>query len=121
MAGKIQKYEGKNIVVYFEGSRCIHAARCVSGLPNVFKPNVPGPWVEPDAADVDELAALITTCPSGALHFKRKDNGVDETKPAINNIHRCRWAARYQWRLDNGYATRFFYAGYLMPLRRIEK
>ncbi len=86
MADKIQKYEGKNIVVYFEGRRCIHAARCVSGLPNVFKANVPGPWIEPDAADVDELAALIKTCPSGALRFERKDNGVDEPKPAINSI-----------------------------------
>ena len=86
MAEKIQKYEGENIVVYFEGSRCIHAARCVSGLPNVFKANVPGPWIEPDAADVDELAALIKTCPSGALRYERKDNGVDESKPAINSI-----------------------------------
>ena len=37
MADKIQKYEGKDMAVYFEGDRCIHAARCVSGLPNVFK------------------------------------------------------------------------------------
>ena len=87
MTDKIQKYEGKNIVVYFEGSRCIHAARCVSGLPNVFKANVPGPWIEPDAADVDELAALIKTCPSGALRFERKDSGANESVPAINSIN----------------------------------
>lgn len=87
MADKIQKYEGKNIVVYFEGSRCIHAARCVSGLPNVFKANVPEPWIEPDAANADELAALIKTCPSGALRFERKDTGANESAPAINNIN----------------------------------
>ena len=86
MTDKIQKYEGENIIVYFEGSRCIHAARCVSGLPNVFKANVPGSWIEPDAAKVDELAALIKTCPSGALRYERKDNGVNELKPAINSI-----------------------------------
>lgn len=87
MANKIQKYEGKNIVVYFEGSRCIHAARCVSGLPNVFKANVPGPWIEPDSANPDELAELIKTCPSGALRFERKDTGANESAPAINNIN----------------------------------
>lgn len=86
MADKIQKYEGKNIVVYFEGARCIHAARCVSGLPNVFKANVPGPWIEPDAADVDELAVLIKTCPSGALSFERKDSGTNESMQSINSI-----------------------------------
>lgn len=87
MADKIQKYEGKNIVVYFEGDRCIHAARCVSGLPNVFKANIPGPWIEPDAADADELAALIKSCPSGALRFERKDSGENELAPAINSIN----------------------------------
>jgi len=87
MTSKIQKYEGKNIVVYFEGARCIHAARCVSGLPSVFKANVPGPWIEPDAANTDELAALIKTCPSGALRFERKDTGENESAPIINSIN----------------------------------
>jgi len=86
MEKKIQKYEGENIKVYFDGSRCIHAARCVSGLPNVFKPNVPGPWIEPDAADVEELAALIETCPSGALRYERTDNVANEKEPDINAI-----------------------------------
>ena len=87
MADKIQKYEGKDMAVYFEGDRCIHAARCVSGLPNVFKANIPGPWIEPDAADADELAALIKSCPSGALRFERKDSGENELAPAINSIN----------------------------------
>ena len=87
MADKVQKYEGENIVVYFEGGRCIHAARCVSGLPKVFKANVPGPWIEPDAANADELASLITTCPSGALRYERKNSGANESVPAINSIN----------------------------------
>lgn len=87
MADQIQKYEGENIIVYFESARCIHAARCVSGLPEVFKPDVPGPWIEPDAADAKRLAALIKTCPSGALYFERKDSGTNESAPAINTIN----------------------------------
>lgn len=87
MADKIQKYEGENIIVYFEGARCVHAARCVTGLPGVFKADCPGPWIEPDAADVEELAALIKTCPSGALRFERKDSGSSESAPAINSIN----------------------------------
>ncbi len=86
MSSKTQKYEGKNITVYFEGARCIHAARCVSGLPAVFKANVPGPWIDPDASDVEELAALIETCPSGALRYERNDGVANEGTPDINNI-----------------------------------
>jgi CDGSH-type Zn-finger protein/uncharacterized Fe-S cluster protein YjdI len=86
MSKKIQKYEGKNITIFFEGSRCIHAARCVSGLPNVFKANVPGPWIDPDAADVEELTALIKTCPSGALTYERSDKIANENPPDINSI-----------------------------------
>ena len=87
MTDKIQKYEGENIIVYFESARCIHAARCVSGLPDVFKPDVAGPWIEPDAADAKRLAELIKTCPSGALYFERKDSGSTESAPAINSIN----------------------------------
>ena len=86
MSNKTQKYQGKNLTVTFEGTRCIHAARCVSGLPNVFKANVPGPWIDPDAADVVELAALIETCPSGALHYERTDNIANEKGPEINSL-----------------------------------
>jgi len=84
MSDKAQKYEGKNINVYFDGKRCVHSRKCVLGLPHVFKANVPGPWIDPDAANADDLAALISQCPSGALRYERNDDGAEETKPEIN-------------------------------------
>lgn len=78
------QYDGENISVSFDGKRCIHARHCVLGLPGVFRANVPGPWIEPDNADVEELAALIRRCPSGALRFTRHDGGTEEQPPPKN-------------------------------------
>ncbi len=55
----IEIVEGKQATVSFDGSRCIHARRCVMGEPQVFKANVDGPWIDPDAADP---AALMRQC-----------------------------------------------------------
>lgn len=86
MGDQVQRYEGKDIIVYFEGARCIHSAHCVNGLPAVFKANAPGPWVDPDAADAQALAKLIETCPSGALRYERKDGVADEVAPLTNTL-----------------------------------
>ena len=32
-----------------------------------FKPNVDGPWIDPDAADAQVVRAVVTKCPSGSL------------------------------------------------------
>jgi CDGSH-type Zn-finger protein/uncharacterized Fe-S cluster protein YjdI len=86
MGDQVQRYEGKEIIVYFEGARCIHSANCVNGLPTVFKANVPGPWIDPDAVDAQALARLIETCPSGALRYERKDDVANEVAPSTNTI-----------------------------------
>jgi len=81
-----QHYEGSRITVYFDASRCIHAGRCVKGLPDVFRAGTEGPWIFPDAASADEIAALCSTCPSGALTCHRTDGGAEEAGPEINTI-----------------------------------
>ncbi len=81
---KVQKYEAKEITVYFDAARCIHAGKCVHGLPHVFQTDVKGPWIYPGAADVNSLARLIETCPSGALRYEMRNN--TEQAPAINTI-----------------------------------
>jgi len=83
---KNQRYEGKDIVVHFDASRCIHVGNCVRGLPGVFKANVEGAWIEPDAADAADLAALIRTCPSGALSYERSGEAEEELASAANRI-----------------------------------
>src|SRR4029450_8518412 len=69
---KLHRYSGKDAIVTWDESLCRHAAECVRGAPAVFKPRA-RPWVDPDAASVDALAATIARCPSGALKLFRAD------------------------------------------------
>lgn len=65
-------YVGTGIVVHWDSDRCAHSERCFRGSPAVFDPQA-RPWVQPDGAPVDDLAATIDTCPSGALSYTRTD------------------------------------------------
>jgi CDGSH-type Zn-finger protein/uncharacterized Fe-S cluster protein YjdI len=85
MEQEVHEYDGEDITVSYDVKRCIHARECVRGLPAVFDPDE-RPWIDPDAADADALAEVITRCPTGALHFERKDGGWEETVPDENVI-----------------------------------
>ncbi len=78
-------YEGRNGAITYELKRCIHAAECVRGLPEVFNPDAK-PWVDADGAAADEVATVIARCPTGALQYERTDDGPAEQAPAINTI-----------------------------------
>src|ERR1700682_1566784 len=71
-----KKYTGDGIDVFFEPRLCIHAARCVAGLPDVFDPQK-RPWIQPMNATADALADVVSRCPTGALHYQRND-GIAE-------------------------------------------
>jgi uncharacterized Fe-S cluster protein YjdI len=62
-------YEGKDITVSFDPEVCQHAANCVRGLPTVFDTKK-RPWIQPDGAPADEVAAQVGRCPSGALQYE---------------------------------------------------
>lgn len=79
-----KEYTGQDITVTFDLGRCIHARNCFLQLPDVFDPSK-RPWVQPDNASPEEVAAMIRTCPSGALAYKRAD-GTDEKPPKINRL-----------------------------------
>lgn len=67
-----RKYSGEAIDVFFAAEKCIHSTNCVNGNPAVF--NVKRkPWVIADNASPDKIAAVIDTCPSGALQYIRKE------------------------------------------------
>ena len=76
-------YTGKDIAIGFDMKRCIHSRNCFLKLPNVFDPDR-RPWVDPDAAPAEDIAAMIRTCPSGALTFSRE--GAQENPPGINRM-----------------------------------
>lgn len=66
MSDKIFHYPGEKISIRYEVKRCIHAAECARNLPGVFDPQRK-PWVDPDAAVADTIAAVVERCPTGAL------------------------------------------------------
>ena len=70
-------YENDAIAIAWYPKRCIHAARCIAGLPDVFDPRRQ-PWVMLGDHTADDLAEIVQHCPSGALHFTRKDGGAQE-------------------------------------------
>jgi CDGSH-type Zn-finger protein/uncharacterized Fe-S cluster protein YjdI len=86
-AGAVETAEGRDLVVRFDGTRCIHARFCVLGAPNVFKANTPGTWIFPDAMDTEALVRVLSRCPSGALSYRRKDNGPPEQPPPVNLLN----------------------------------
>lgn len=82
---KLHTYESDDIEVWYDLKRCIHAAECVRGLPRVFDPNA-RPWIQPEHAAADEVAAVVERCPTGALTYERKDGSAGESKPEGNVV-----------------------------------
>ena len=71
MSSEIQHYQGSTIVVRFDGAKCIHSRHCVLDQPQVFRANVPGPWIFPDSASAEAVAQVAHACPSGAITYER--------------------------------------------------
>jgi len=84
-AGLEKEYRGDDIVVIWEPVFCIHAANCLAGLPDVFDASR-RPWVEPDLAPADDIAEVVMSCPTGALHFRRLDGGAEEPEPSETTV-----------------------------------
>ena len=84
MAKRLPTYRNDEITVTFDPVRCIHARRCVQGLPEVFDPKAK-PWVRVDRASAELIADVIRQCPTGALHYERR-SGAGETADADPTI-----------------------------------
>ena len=82
--GARRTYETDRIAVHWDSTRCIHTARCIQSLPQVFDVSR-RPWIDVTAADADELAGAIERCPTGALRYTRLDGGPQEEaqRPAV--------------------------------------
>jgi len=78
-------YQNSEIAVSWEPKLCIHAGYCFRGLPEVFQPEN-RPWVKMDAATAGQIAEVVMTCPTGALHFERLDDGQQEPQPSETTI-----------------------------------
>jgi CDGSH-type Zn-finger protein/uncharacterized Fe-S cluster protein YjdI len=82
---KLKRYYNDEIDVFYSRERCIHFAACVRGLPSVFNTSV-RPWIKVENSDPDMVAEVVLRCPTGALHYERKDGGVQESTPEKNTI-----------------------------------
>jgi len=80
----VETATGKRLQLMFEAKRCIHARFCVTGAPKVFLANVQGPWIHPDAMDVERVVEIAHACPSGAIRYRRLDGARDEGAPPVN-------------------------------------
>lgn len=85
MATRSRTYHGDQVDVTYELRRCIHAEECVNRLAAVFDKNKK-PWIETNNAPPEQLIETILHCPTGALHFERKDGGANESAPTHNTI-----------------------------------
>ncbi len=85
MSDKLHEFENEAIKVTWSKARCIHVAECVRGLPQVFQPGR-RPWVMPDRAAADRVAEVVRRCPTGALHYERRDGGAAEAVPESNSV-----------------------------------
>jgi CDGSH-type Zn-finger protein/uncharacterized Fe-S cluster protein YjdI len=86
LPGGAEAVRGKDLTLVFDGKRCIHARHCVLTLPQVFKANVEGAWIDPDATSTETLLTVAHLCPSGAISYARHDGGPDEAAPLVNLV-----------------------------------
>ncbi|MFH1485633.1 MAG: (4Fe-4S)-binding protein [Chloroflexota bacterium] len=61
-------YGNDKIRVNWDSEKCIHIGNCTSGLPQVFDVNR-RPWIDINAADVEDIKRVVDTCPTGALTY----------------------------------------------------
>lgn len=79
--GRVHTYKAGEVEVRFDTSRCIHAAECVRGLPQVFDTRKT-PWVQPEQADAERVKEVVLRCPTGALSFVRRGVREEEAGPS---------------------------------------
>jgi len=66
-------YAGNGITIYDDRSVCAHSAECTDRLPSVWKLETE-PWIDPEGAGADPIAAAVRRCPSGALTYALGDD-----------------------------------------------
>ncbi len=76
---KRDTFSGISISIHDNRSICAHAGFCTDGLAAVFRLKQE-PWIDPDAATIEEIISTIEKCPSGALSYSI--NGIERKQQA---------------------------------------
>jgi CDGSH-type Zn-finger protein len=69
---RTESFAGKEITIHDNRAVCSHIGHCILKLPEVFRKGEK-PWIDPNAADPEDIAEVIRTCPSGALSYSTKN------------------------------------------------
>jgi len=78
---KKKEYSNGELTVVWKPGLCIHSAKCVNGLPEVFKPKEK-PWIQAENAATSALKGTIDRCPSGALSYYLNNQDKSDSKMA---------------------------------------
>lgn len=78
-------YTRDGLTVHWDAEICMHSGVCVKTLPGVFNPQA-SPWIDVDAADVEQIVAAVDACPTGALSYSRPGDVVVEVVGTVT-IH----------------------------------
>jgi uncharacterized Fe-S cluster protein YjdI len=65
-------YTNGEITVIWKPGVCIHSAKCVQGLGEVFNMSA-RPWIKMEGSGSDRIMKQVEQCPSGALSYFRND------------------------------------------------
>ena len=82
---QVYDFEGEATDVAWDGRLCIHVSECTRAKGNIFESGR-DPWSQPDLAESEYVAEVVRRCPTGALAYRRKDGGADESPAAENTI-----------------------------------
>ena len=86
VADKREDYVAESITIHDNRGICAHAGRCTDGLKEVFRLRQE-PFVQANAASAEQIAAVINSCPSGALSYSI--GGVehrDDAAPVVGYV-----------------------------------
>ncbi len=70
--GAVRTYHRPGLRVLWRSGLCNHNGNCSRSLPAVFDP-ARRPWVDVEAADIEDICRVIDACPTGALTYERED------------------------------------------------
>jgi uncharacterized Fe-S cluster protein YjdI len=75
MEKKIE-YTNSEVTVVWKPGICIHSAKCVGNLPEVFKPK-DKPWIQMEHSNTAAIIETVKKCPSGALTYYMNASGKE--------------------------------------------
>jgi len=83
---KAKEYSNGEVTVTWKPEFCIHSAKCVGNLPEVFK-TTEKPWIQVDNSNTNDIIKTVKKCPSGALNYYMNATGnVEGAEENKNNI-----------------------------------